>query len=832
MVPGWPRQPITRTRAPERFQSLASARHKLGRVFLATMVAISSWAVIQAPQAAYAVAPTALINGDTVTGGSASVEATLATADGFVVTVVGGAAWDAMTPAQFATYQVLIAGDPTCGILAPSFTSNSGTWAPVVMGTSINTHPGNRILIGTDPVFHRPAHPGADHLIKDGIAFAGALSGRTGLYFDASCFDETGGGTTIATLAKLSTGAGTWTENPLPPCGGSVSLIAANPAFSDLTSSDLQGWGCSDHETWPTFQNDWSPLAVATDTPTKPTCGTDPNTGTTACGEAYILIAGAGTVVTAPNIAVTPALATDPVGGSHTVTATVTTNAGAPVVGQKVDFTITGQNAGVSGTCSPATCMTNTSGQVTFTYPDTNGAGDDTIIASFTDAATGTKQSASALKHWVSTATDPAISASEKTLSATEGATFSGVVATFTDPDAGATAIEYSATIDWGDGTSSAGAVSGPTSGPFTVSGSHTYADEQTDAITVTITDVDTSGNTATAHSTANVADAPLTAGTLTLAGGTESSSATTASFTFSDANPGSTVADFTTTISWGDGFSSAGTVSGPSGGPYTVTGSHTYVEEGSYAVTVTVTDDGGSTTSSTGLATVADAALSAVCAAPANFTQSFNGPTATFTDAASPGGTRTDFTATIDWGDGSSSAGAVGGADGGPYTVSGSHKYANTGNFTITTSINDVGGAHATASCKLLTFAFAPGGGAFAIGDGNSAIGTSVTFWGAQWGKLNSVSGGAAPAGFKGFAENPTTPSCLISWTADPGSSTPPPAGPLPAYMAVIVTSSVSQSDSAIFGKTVHIVVVKTDPGYAPDTGHPGTGTVVAQIC
>jgi hypothetical protein len=49
---------------------------------------------------------------------------------------------------------------------------------------------------------------------------------------------------------------------------------------------------------------------------------------------------------------------------------------------------------------------------------------------------------------------------------------------------------------------------------------------------------------------------------------------------------------------------------------------------------------------------------------------------------------------------------------------------------------------------------------------------------------------------------------------------------------MAVIVTSSVSQSDSAIFGNTVHIVVVKTDPGYAPDAGHPGTGTVVAQVC
>jgi hypothetical protein len=794
------------------------------------MVAISSWAVIQAPQAAHAATPSALINGDTVTGGTTSVEAGFATADGFAVTVVSGAAWDAMTATDFSKYQVLIAGDPTCNMLATSFTSNAGTWAPVVMGTSINTHSGNRILIGTDPVFHRGGHPGADHLIKDGIAFAGALPGRTGLYFDASCFDATGGATTVATLAKLSTGAGAWTENGRPPCGGSVSLIASNPAFSDLTTSDLRGWGCSVHETWPTFQNDWNALAVATDTASHPTCGTDPNTGTTACGEAYILLAGVGTVVIAPNIAVTPAVATDPVGGSHTVTATVTTSAGSAVVGQKVDFTITGQNAGVSGICSPVTCVTDATGKVTFTYPDTNGVGDDTITASFT--ASGSKQQATAVKHWVSTTTDAAISASGQTFSATEGASFSGTAATFTDPDASATAGEYSATIAWGDGISLAGAVSGPTSGPFTVGGTHTYMEEGIYTVTVTITDVDTLSNTATALSTVNVADAPLTAGPLSLAGGTESTGATTASFTFTDANAGSTVADFTTTITWGDGSSSAGTVSGPVGGPYTVTGIHTYAEEGSYATNVAVQDDGGSTTSAHGIAQVGDGALTAVCAAPANFTQSFNGPSATFIDAASPGGTRSDFTTTIDWGDGSSSAGTVSGPNGGPYTASGSHIYANTGNFTIKTSIKDVGGASATASCQLLTFAFAPGGGAFAIGDGNSVIGTSVTFWGAQWGKLNSVSGGPAPARFKGFAENPTTPSCLISWTADPGSSTPPPAGPLPAYMAVIVTSSVSQSDSAIFGNTVHIVVVKTDPGYAPDAGHPGTGTVVAQVC
>jgi len=48
---------------------------------------------------------------------------------------------------------------------------------------------------------------------------------------------------------------------------------------------------------------------------------------------------------------------------------------------------------------------------------------------------------------------DPAITATGTAVSSTEGKPFSGTVATFTDPDTTATASEYSATIDWGDGS-------------------------------------------------------------------------------------------------------------------------------------------------------------------------------------------------------------------------------------------------------------------------------------------------------------------------------------------------------------------------------------------
>jgi len=49
---------------------------------------------------------------------------------------------------------------------------------------------------------------------------------------------------------------------------------------------------------------------------------------------------------------------------------------------------------------------------------------------------------------------------------------------------------------------------------------------------------------------------------------------------------------------------------------------------------------------------------------------------------------------------------------------------------------------------------------------------------------------------------------------------------------MGVIATSSSTQNGSAISGNTVHIVIVQTNPGYAPDSGHAGTGTVVAVVC
>src|SRR5262249_17266049 len=71
----------------------------------------------------------------------------------------------------------------------------------------------------------------------------------------------------------------------------------------------------------------------------------------------------------------------------------------------------------------------------------------------------------------------------------TEGTTFTGAVATFTDTGyPGNLPSDFTATIDWGDGTTTIGTVSGG-NGVFTVSGSHKYADEGTHTTIVTLTD-------------------------------------------------------------------------------------------------------------------------------------------------------------------------------------------------------------------------------------------------------------------------------------------------------------------------------------------------------
>ncbi len=149
-------------------------------------------------------------------------------------------------------------------------------------------------------------------------------------------------------------------------------------------------------------------------------------------------------------------------------------------------------------------------------------------------------------------------------------------------------------------------------------------------------------------------------------------------------------------TIAWGDGSTSQGTV-----GEAGIDGAHTYAEAGTYTGTVTYSNDcdRGVPIKVAFVANVADAPLSATgVSVSATAGVQFSATVATFTDA-DPAGAASDYTASISWGDGTTSTGTIGSAAAGGFTVTDSHTYANGGAYQIGVAIKDVGGAVATAT-------------------------------------------------------------------------------------------------------------------------------------
>jgi PKD repeat protein len=176
-------------------------------------------------------------------------------------------------------------------------------------------------------------------------------------------------------------------------------------------------------------------------------------------------------------------------------------------------------------------------------------------------------------------------------------------VATFRDTNTASAASDFTATIAWGDGSTSAGTIGG-SSGAFTVSGSHTYASAGTFALTVTLADDSPGSAAVTTTSTASVAVTPIGGGSLSGTGTPVSGFEFTplggvpvATFTRGDGSE--PPSQFSAAIAWGDGSTSAGTVT-QAGTTYTVLGSHTYTDERVYTVTVTVADATASTTLTT----------------------------------------------------------------------------------------------------------------------------------------------------------------------------------------------------------------------------------------
>jgi len=272
-------------------------------------------------------------------------------------------------------------------------------------------------------------------------------------------------------------------------------------------------------------------------------------------------------------------------------------------------------------------------------------------------------------------------------------------VATFTTPFLGNVAGDFAAAIDWGDGsTTDVGAVSGG-NGNFTVTGTHTYTVGGQDTVKVTVTDDSpgTASASGTGKATINFA------GQMVLNSASEGTALPngTPVATFSDSNSGDTPASFTATIRWGDGLTTPGAVSGGAG-TFTVSGGHTYADEGNDPASVILThtvDHASSTVSGSVAVAEADGLVPHGTSFEANAGQLFSGTVATFDDTGFPGNAAGDFTAAIDWGDGQITTGAVSGGNGSPFTVSGSHTYAAGGQETVKVKLSDDAPGTATAT-------------------------------------------------------------------------------------------------------------------------------------
>ena len=175
---------------------------------------------------------------------------------------------------------------------------------------------------------------------------------------------------------------------------------------------------------------------------------------------------------------------------------------------------------------------------------------------------------------------------------------------------------------------------------------------------------------------------------------------------TFTSADPNAPASNFTARINWGDAQLSDGVVT-KSGNTFTVTATNTYRYAGRYTARVTVTASLGFNAFADAVVTVADAALTATAGAALRARQNqalTNVTVITFTDANS-NARASDFTATIDWGDGDVTPGTLSAATGGGFNVQGSHTYRVTGDRTVRATVtqlasnDDVTFNNATAS-------------------------------------------------------------------------------------------------------------------------------------
>ena len=254
----------------------------------------------------------------------------------------------------------------------------------------------------------------------------------------------------------------------------------------------------------------------------------------------------------------------------------------------------------------------------------------------------------------------------------------------------------FKATIQWGDGSFSQ--VVGNDAFPVELfSTSHVYATNGGFTITVAVSDINNTA-IATQSTTLQVQNVAPRLGTLPELSASEGSNV---GFQFTATDPG-TQDVLTASIRWGDGTTSTVSPTKVSG-QFLFDASHTFPDNGTYRVQVTV-NDGTDATTRTTTATIANLAPSFTALdATATAGQSLNINSIAISDSgfSSMGGSVETFTATIDWGDATGVQPAVitdyvAGKVGTPTTakLALSHTFAAVGKYSVLLTVTDDDGA------------------------------------------------------------------------------------------------------------------------------------------
>src|SRR5919201_1332720 len=164
---------------------------------------------------------------------------------------------------------------------------------------------------------------------------------------------------------------------------------------------------------------------------------------------------------------------------------------------------------------------------------------------------------------------------------ATEGASNAFNLGSFTDPNSNATS--WTVAVQWGDGAATTFTTT--SQGTLTTQ-AHTYAEEGSYTVTLTVTDNTNLSGSATFQVT--VADPAVSATATGLSAVEGAAFSNQAVATFTDPAGAEATADYSATINWGDNAAASTGAISFSNGTFTVSGDHTYAEEGTYPITVT----------------------------------------------------------------------------------------------------------------------------------------------------------------------------------------------------------------------------------------------------